>query len=261
MTKTILYITNGVLLLTLGLGLTWSVAAQSQDLDANTQPSPDTATERPSTPPTERTTEPEQSDNERTVPARDLVDRTATSTERPNAAAENRADRIQTATERQSAIEARRVEFQANQAERRAALQERAQQRIVNLAANISNRMEAAIRRLDAVTNRLTERIAILNEQGVPTADAVTELNRAQAEIDRARAVLASIDADVVAFVSSENPQASWAQVRTTYATARDAIKAAHTSIRTSIQLLKNTAAAPPVVEDAATTPLTNSNE
>jgi len=252
MNKAMTHIAGSTVLLALSLGLVGTVLAQNTDQSPASNTPTDTAAEQTTTENntvrsietpirSEPTTGRTNLDRERSTGT--VNEQNSTATERSTAMSLQRMERSETATERQAAIEAKRLELQANQAERQAALQERAQQRIVNLTATVSNRMTVAIDRLDNVMIRLSERIAIMTERGLDTTAAVTELNQARNELSRARDTLTSIDTDVALFVSSENPRANWTQVRTTYATARDALRATHSSIRTTINLLQTTTA------------------
>jgi hypothetical protein len=149
------------------------------------------------------------------------------------------AERIQTQTERADAIKAKQAEMQAVRADRKAAFQAAAQTRLTNLAANISNRMDAAAGRLQNVIDRLTSRIAKLNDQGVDTASASASLSTAQQELDRAKVILRGIDGEVASFIGSENPRESWQSLKTTYTSARDALRASHQALLASVASLK----------------------
>jgi len=135
-------------------------------------------------------------------------------------------------------IATRQADIQARGEERRTALQERAQERLLNLAANMSNRMEAAIRRLTNVAERLESRMEKLEQQGVNTVEARRQLTNATERIASARASLANIDTDVVQFITSSDPRASWMRVRSIYDSARTDIMAAHNALRATLTSL-----------------------
>ena len=162
-----------------------------------------------------------------------------TTSERQAAMETRQAERAATQAERQATMEERRQEILTNQAERRATLTERAQTRIMNLAANISNRMEAALRRLKNVSARMNTRLDLLAERGVAVDAARIQLQVAEAEIASAYQTLTDIDTLVTNAVTSENPRQSWETVRTTYASARDDIRAAHQALREVLVLTK----------------------
>lgn len=166
--------------------------------------------------------------------------------ERAEIMEERRAEMQETMAERQATMEERRAQMASTSAERqemmeerRAALQERAQERITNLAANMSNRMDAVIARIQNVITRLESRMEKLEDRGVDTSEAAAALSAAQAELNNANTILATIDEDVAATVGSENPRESWQALRETYTSARDAIKLAHQGVRNTIALLK----------------------
>jgi hypothetical protein len=128
--------------------------------------------------------------------------------------------------------------------ERRAALSAAAQTRLTNLAANVSNRMDAYVRRITNVTDRLESRAAKLEATGVDVSAARTKIADARTELEKARENLSTIDSAVAGFVGSENPRTYWQQVKTTYLAAREAIKGAHRATVETLLLLQ-TATAP----------------
>ena len=123
-----------------------------------------------------------------------------------------------------------------------------AQTRLLNLAANMSNRMEAAVTRLQNVTDRLTSRLNKMEEQGINVSDARAELVKAQTKLDEATQNLASIDTEVNAFVGSATPRENWQNLKNTYLDTRSAIISAHQNILATINLAKNSTATTPVV-------------
>ena len=147
--------------------------------------------------------------------------------------------RIQTTTERSEAIRLKKEEIQTNRADRKAVLQASAQTRITNLSANLSNRMDAAVNRIQNVIDRLTSRISKLNGLGIDTNTAKDSLNKAQQEIDQAKTILSTIDDDVANFVGSEDPRANWQKLKLTFTEIRDSIKASHQSLRATVESLK----------------------
>ncbi len=130
-------------------------------------------------------------------------------------------------------------------AERQAALQIQAQKRITNLAANMSNRMDNTVYRMKNVVSRLKSRLAILESENINTTAARAELAAAETNIDMANASLQTIDAEVAAFVGSENPKEAWLSVRKTFTLIRDALLAAHTGLQKTLDLTKSATTAP----------------
>lgn len=129
---------------------------------------------------------------------------------------------------------------QTTQSTQRAVLDERAQQRLTNLAALLSNRMETTIRRLENITGRLDSRITKIEASGTDTTNARAELAAAKESLAVATSLLTKIDTQIHAFVTSEDPQTAWFSVRETYLSAKSAILNAHQHLRTCITLLKN---------------------
>lgn len=153
-------------------------------------------------------------------------------------------------TEMQTNEEERRAEFASTSAtrregveekiaERRVQLQVRAQERITNLAANMSNRMDAAIARLNNITTRLETRIDKLSKDGVDTTTATETITSAQLSIATAAELIASIDTKVAAAVNAEDARAGWNEVKIQYGAIRDHIKTAHSELRATVTALK----------------------
>jgi len=133
---------------------------------------------------------------------------------------------------------------------RTAGLPPQAQVRVTNLAANMSNRMEATINRMQNVINRMESRLDILDTQNIVTDIARTELAKAQTSIVNATTNLKTIDADVAKFVGSEDPRASWALLKNTYISSRDALLSAHSSLQKTLDAIATSISAPPPVVD-----------
>ena len=135
-------------------------------------------------------------------------------------------------------------------------LQRVAQTRLTNLAANMSNRMDSAVARLQNVTDRLNSRLTKMEAEGKDISQARTELALAQSKLDEAKRSLATIDNEVNAFVGSATPRENWNNLKNTYLNTREVIVAAHQSILATINLAQTTTA--PAPETASTTPTTN---
>lgn len=143
------------------------------------------------------------------------------------------------ATARASSTEERQIERVARQEERRTMLNERAVERVRNLAANISNRMDAAIMRLEQITTRLETRITLLKETGADTTAAEASLETAKDALARAVSSIADIDARVAAVVGSESPREAWTVTRATFAEVKTDLQVAQASLRASVAALK----------------------
>lgn len=133
-----------------------------------------------------------------------------------------------------------------------------AQTRLTNLAANVSNRLDAYVRRITNVTDRLDSRANKMAESGLAVDAARAKIAEARTELEKARASLTNIDAAVNNFVRSENPRTYWQSVKTTYLAATDAIKAAHRATVEALLLLKTATA---TQSPTATSTTTSSND
>lgn len=124
--------------------------------------------------------------------------------------------------------------------ERTGSLNEVRQARILNLAANISNRMEAAITRLINITKRLNSRIEKQTALGINTNAATNKLVEANNLLTQASINLSNIDTLVYNATTSSEPRSSWQNVRTVYTETAQLIRRAHLALRDTIALLKN---------------------
>ncbi len=180
--------------------------------------------------------------------------------DRGTALEERQQERSELLEERQENHEAAVEARQEVRAERQSALTEIRQQRVLNLSANISNRMEGAINRLFNIVERMEERINKLNAAGVDTTAATAKLREAAQLLAEARATLGNIDTLVFEATSSTEPKTAWQNVRTVYQEAGSQIRASHQALRESIALLKQAVTdrenqpAEVVAEDTATT-------
>lgn len=125
-----------------------------------------------------------------------------------------------------------------------------AQDRISKLAANMSNKMDAAVKRLQNVHDRLDSRLTLLTNDGLDTTSARQSLNETQKQLDSARSALANIDNNVAAFLHSSNPQENWLEVKREYTDIAATIVTAHGAIITTIE---NASQATPVPTTATT--------
>jgi hypothetical protein len=140
----------------------------------------------------------------------------------------------------QQALSEERQEGRAEMiAEKKAALQEAGQKRILNLAANISNRMDAAIARLLTLTERLQTRIAKLEQAGFDAGEAQNQLVVITQILNDAKALLADIDTLVYTATTSEAPRGNWSAVREQYKAAAQLIRQSHQELRLVINQLK----------------------
>jgi chromosome segregation ATPase len=104
--------------------------------------------------------------------------------------------------------------------------------------------MDAYVRRITNVTNRLESRANKLEATGLDVSAARTKIADARTELEKAQQNLATIDSAVAGFVGSENPRTYWQQVKNTYLATSEAIKSAHRATVETLLLLK-TAVAP----------------
>ena len=156
---------------------------------------------------------------------------------------ERQAERAERASTTREDVQERREDIEEKQEERRAALTERAQERITNLAANMSNRIDAAIARLTKIHDRIESRSEKLALEGVDTTAAQVALGDAQTALGEAAAIIGNIDSLVAEAVGSENPRAGWGVVKSTFQAAAVEIRTAHQHLRAAVAALKEAVA------------------
>lgn len=113
------------------------------------------------------------------------------------------------------------------------------QARITNLTANMSNRADALIQRLENITLRVESRILKMEAEGHDTTDARTYLKEAQDALIEAKAHVAGVDAKVNAFVTAQNYWTGWFEVRDTYLETETVLTRAKKSLLNAVEDMK----------------------
>lgn len=161
-------------------------------------------------------------------------------------------ERIASSTER-------REERQELQNQRQAALNAVRQQRVLNLSANLSNRLDAVSNRQLTIITRLESRINKMTTAGFDTAFASVKLREASDATSRAKSKLANIDNLVNSATTSTEPQNRWMSVRETYREIINDTKLAHMALKEVVTLLKGAVETPqPENNTSSSTPLSN---
>lgn len=154
--------------------------------------------------------------------------------------AEVRSEQKASTTEQRQETKALNVEQrQALRLERQASLQDGRQQRVLNLSANISNRMDAAIERIFDIISRTEQRVEKLKASGVSTVSAEIKLRESAQILAEARASILDIDNIVYNATTSAEPVTEWQKVKATYKNTAALIRASHAALRETIALLK----------------------
>lgn len=146
-----------------------------------------------------------------------------------------------TTTETQPSIETTSVINEQSQI----TLNPRAQERIINLSANMSNRIEAMEERLTRIGARLESRLNKMTAAGNDTQAAAQQLAEANELLSQVRARLTTIDADVINAVTAESPAARIIELQRSYRTMTNTLRNAHTELIATLVLLKQSASAP----------------
>ncbi|MFZ2253207.1 MAG: hypothetical protein WAW13_03490 [Minisyncoccia bacterium] len=122
--------------------------------------------------------------------------------------------------------------------ERRATLKVEFQNRMVNLAQNVTKRLSFGVDRLANITFRIETRISKLKAMGIDTGEVERKLLEAKDSLQATRNIIANIGSVQVA-VGSDAPQSSFAAIRTQFDEARTSLKKTHTLLSETVALLK----------------------
>ena len=134
-------------------------------------------------------------------------------------------------------------------------LKQATQKRIVNLAANISNRFDAIIWRFENISSRLQKRIDAEKATGRNVDAAQTSLNAANTALATAKHDMNGIDGAVYDAVTSKDPKGDWQTVKGRYLDARTAIQTAHQELKNTVANLKSSTATPETPSTSSSTP------
>jgi len=137
--------------------------------------------------------------------------------------------------------------------ELQATLQTQSQTRIKNLAANISNRLDAYVARLDNITARLESRMMLISAEGMDISASQTHLADVQVHLEEARNKLRTIDAEVATVVGGTEARAAWQNLKAVYQAIKTDIQAAHEDTRLALSALKASFETPVVTESEET--------
>jgi len=108
-----------------------------------------------------------------------------------------------------------------------AALSSESQLRIINLAANISNKSEAYASRLSIIADRAESRMQKLESEGYEVSNIRNYLSEARGSLQEARDALQGIDVLVSQFVTSAEYQSAWEGVRNAFVGGKSGLEAA----------------------------------
>lgn len=147
------------------------------------------------------------------------------------------------------------------------ALDAGAQTRITNLAANISNRAEAYVKRLGIITTRIESRMRKMEQEGYDMSDTRFYTDEARSALSDATNEMLTIDLDVNQFVTAASYWEAWIEVRQVFTETRAHLERAKSLLQSAISEMKLTkeegipptpaAVAPEVATSSASSTLT----
>lgn len=126
-----------------------------------------------------------------------------------------------------------------NRAERRETITDNLQDRIINLASNVTMRLSSALERMDNISLRLESRMKKLEGLGVDTAPARTKLNEAHVAIEAGKSKLAHMSS-ISDAIRGGSPRDSFARIRPQFVEVRDIVRQSHTLLKETVSLLKD---------------------
>jgi hypothetical protein len=137
------------------------------------------------------------------------------------------------------------------------ALEAIAQIRITNLAANMSNRMEAVASRFEQVAQRIDSRIQKVSYEGGDTGAAANYVGIAREHLASFRLTFANIDNEISRFVGSPHPREEWSDIKAIYEKANSDLLATHEALKQSIEILTNPPQPAPTATSTSPLPVT----
>jgi L-fucose mutarotase/ribose pyranase (RbsD/FucU family) len=128
------------------------------------------------------------------------------------------------------------------------------QTRIINLAANISNRLDSALTRLLNIHTRMESRAETMKAVGLDTSMAIVTLEKSKMLLVRSQEQLASIDSLVYYATTAPAPKLAWTAVSTKYKAIATDLRESKVLLVTALAQLKTSPSAVPVTEVASST-------
>ncbi len=123
-------------------------------------------------------------------------------------------------------------------------LSERLQERIINLASNVVNRNDAAIKRLDNIAGRIESRMQKLGAEGIDTSLPLERFNQGKVSLQNAKDKTATLTSAASA-LASDNPRGAFTSLVEQFRKIRQDLNAAHQAFTDTVQIMKNLSTSP----------------
>ena len=140
-----------------------------------------------------------------------------------------------------------------------AALTASEQDRLVNLGANISNRIDATVFRLEQIRDRMQKRLPQLGLEAELASDITKRLERIDPFLSEIRSSMNTIDADMQSVAQAENPKARWRDVRVRYLSSKQNLREVRDMLVNAFLLMEDPSSFSP--EPAAATSTATTTE
>jgi chromosome segregation ATPase len=136
-------------------------------------------------------------------------------------------------------VEEKRGEIKEDWEERKEELKENAKDRIDAYIARLIDRINAAIDRLSKLAERIEERIAILESEGVDTSDAQASVDAAREHLEAAEEYLTDVSTLTADALASDTPRESISIVKEAIRAAAEEVREARADLKEAIRHLK----------------------
>ena len=133
------------------------------------------------------------------------------------------------------------------------------QERVINLAANMTNRMEAMVKRMQQINGRIQSRAEQVNDQPEAMERVMKGVSAINSLLNEANRFLASIDSDIHAVATAEAPGKQWQSVRAQYLDIKQKLRKAHNEMSLIGSILHNPNSFTPAQNSNATSTASSS--
>ncbi|MBC8465238.1 MAG: hypothetical protein H8D63_02615 [Parcubacteria group bacterium] len=137
-------------------------------------------------------------------------------------------------------VEEKRGEIKENWNDKKEALKENAKNRIDAYIARLIDRIHAAINRLTKLTDRIEERIDILEEEGIDASEAQASVDAASDHLAAAEEYLADVETLSADALATDTPRESISIIKEAIRAAAEEVRAARADLKEALRYLKS---------------------
>ncbi len=137
-------------------------------------------------------------------------------------------------------------------AERKMAINQNMQDRIINLATNVTNRLKAGSSRMENIIIRIESRILKLKAENIDVTRAEAKLGEAKISLAAATTAIAQLGS-IQNAITSDDFRGAFAPIRAQFMTIRNLLRQTHMSLQETVLLLKEAQLTSPGVAPSTT--------